>query len=198
MKNKLFFIVIILLASTIFADYNEILNRVSNQYQDINTLEAELIQTSYVPLLNQSIHSLGNLYLQDDIIIVEFYSPARLFMILNNGELTLYSHDTNVAFINSIDGMQQIYQFAEILSQEMKFIEKNDNLLVFDVQNPVDIVSYIRLYINETTELIEQITYPGDGLAVNTVSFINQKFNMPLSKDINDFKIPENATIIRQ
>ena len=200
--KKFFFNVILAFAfiATAYANQSELLSRVETRYKEFTTFEAHIVQTNYFTQLGYSLDSLGQVYMQDKNVVIEYHTPFYQFVKLVDDELTIYLDYEKTAIISHDKDMftQTVLQFSEILNNELKFIDKNNSLLEFEVLKDFDFLSNMRIFINESTELIEKTTYTDESENIISVTFNNQAFNQNLSKQIESFKIPNDAMIIRQ
>ena len=201
MKKAIYFFLFFAISLLLIANPNEqLLDRMGRKYQNFSTFEADIVQENSFTQINFNLSSRGKVFMQNNSVVIEFQEPLNQFIKLVNNEITIYSRQENIAIISSQGGgyTQALLQFSSLLNRDLRFIEKTGNILTFEVQNPIAASLNMKFFINESTELIERVTYSEDSSSLVTIQFQNQRFNQPLSKSINSFTIPNGTQIIRQ
>ncbi|MCL2064398.1 MAG: outer membrane lipoprotein carrier protein LolA [Candidatus Cloacimonetes bacterium] len=199
-KVVLIFLFCMLCSLTLYSSNEQLLSSIERKYQNFTTFEASIMQENYFSQINYTLESTGTVLMQNDSIVIEYTDPFYQFIKLVNGELTLYSQLENTAIISRDGEMfsQALLHFSNMLNHELRFMERDGNLVVFHVQRPIASVQNMKIFINENSELIESVTYSEDANNIVTIRFLDQRFNQSLSRNIDSFNIPSGTEIIRQ
>ena len=192
-------IIFILFISVLNADYTNLLSQIADKYENAATFEANITQINHFHQIDHSLKSEGNIYINNGINVIEFITPSFQFIKLERNTLTIYMSEFNTAIIkNSLDNnISAILQFPKLLTNDLVFDQKDNEFLIFDYTKNFDGINDIKLYIDEANLLINTIYYYDEMNNLININLNNQKFNQTLSKDINDFVIPEGVVIER-
>ena len=200
MKKSIFIILLFFYALSISANNEQLLRRIDRKYQNFRTFEASIVQENFFSQINYTLSSTGNVYMQGESVVIEYNQPNYQFIKMINNEITIFSQLENTAIITQDSSLftQALLQFSNILNNDLKFIEQNNNIVIFEVLKlPVSTIQNMRLYINERNDLIEKVSYNENSNNTVTIEFNNQKFNQTLSRPLNSFILPEGVIIIR-
>jgi outer membrane lipoprotein-sorting protein len=197
-KKTLLFIIFSLLFIGLFAQYENLINSLKQKYQSVNTLEAEIVQLNFFEQQDITLESNGKFYMQGTNLVLEYMSPTYQFMKSEKNKLTVYSRNENIAFISDDNNQitSSVLHFSSLLNQDLSFDSRNNSLYIFNILKPVESIKDLKIYVEENSVAISKIEYKDEDDNKITLEIRNQKINHELSKKIEDFKIPTNATII--
>ena len=191
-------ILIIYLIFCIIALTANILENISAKYSNISSFEADISQTNFFSQIDYTLESQGKIFIFHNSFVIEYLSPIYQFIKIENEIVTMYSQQENTAIVTSnASAFNNITSlFTEILTNKFVAGEVKNGLHEYTVLENFDSISNMKIFINENTNLLEKISYSDTEDNIVTINISNQVFNEALSKSIESFVIPENATII--
>jgi len=200
MKKTIILLIVAFLCFSLYSYNDDILKNVENRYKNFISFEATIIQTNYFTQLDYSLDSSGKVYMQNNNFVIEYQLPFYQFIKLKSGELTIYLDNEKTGIISNESDIYALamFQFSKILNNDLNYFRKTANLLEFEVLTSIPNINNLRIFICEINELIEKIVYLDETENQVSIEFKNQLFNQPLSRDIDSFSIPSDASIIRQ
>jgi len=196
--QKILIITLFLLSTLLYANSESIIQNLLNRYTRINSFEADLTQTNWFSDHDITLTSTGRIYIQGNTVVVEYIEPVYQFIKSEPNKSIIYSRDQNTAIISSDDihAVHLIFHFSNLLSKDINLISITKTNAIFSVDIPLDEMTDITLHIDIENNTIDKIQYEDDMNNTVLIEFTNQIFNRILSRDINEFVIPDGTTII--
>jgi len=202
MKTKVFFtLIMLLIIGSLFAQHEKLMADIDAKYKDAKTFEADIHQSVSMGYIDMQVDSIGKIYLSGGVFALEYTSPTHQFIRYADGEVTLYMAEENVAMITRIpeNAKNDLFNPADLLGDNMdyQFLREEDGLVVFRLSDPENPRADVQIYIDQRDSLLVKLTSDLGSGEQTVIELKNQRFNQPLTKDPNDFQIPENAVINR-
>ena len=196
--KKVIFVLLLIFLSQLHADYSHKITELHTRYSNLNTFEANIVQTNYFSMIDNSSVSNGKIYITKDTVILEYTAPAYQFAKLEGSKITVYSQAENTAVVsNETDAnITRIMNLPNLISSEMRFVEKENDTLIFSMVTPTDNIRNLKIYVPENQNLISKISYSDTEDNTITIALTNQNFNRTLTKRPAQFVIPSGATTI--
>jgi len=188
-----------MIISTIFtSEYENLFNRTKQIYSGINTFEANLHQENVFADYDLTMTSKGKIFIDNNIIILEYTEPDYYFLKEENNNVIIYSRNENMALSlkNDIGNENAIYRFTTLLNSNFAFSHVNDHLIAYKMIEQNIEINSITIFLNKNTAQIDRIEYLDDLENLVIIELSGQKFSIILSKDIKDFVVPEGANWI--
>ena len=197
-KQYIIYLLLTLLITALFGNEDTILQSTKEKYLNITTYQAEITQENIFTQHDMSTHSKGQIFIDNDSIVLEYTEPDYYFLKVDKGEIVMYSEKENMAIINADNGSygDMVLHFSSLMSKDFEFFEIIDDLYIFTITSPLETVQDLMIYINPIDALIETIKYSDDMDNKVIINIKNQLFNTELSRRIEDFVIPDDVSII--
>ena len=198
---KKFFISYLLLffVSTYFSnEYENLIENLRRKY-NTNTYEAKISQRNYFSDIEIELISSANFYLMNNICVIEYYEPVYQFIKISEFSMITYMEEQNIVYFtrnSDIINESNKFNFYNLLNSNISFSHQENDFLVFKLNTNVKNQNCLEIKIDPINLSIHSITYKDQNGDQTIITIEHEFFNLPLSKNIESFKIPENAVII--
>ena len=179
-------------------DYTNTLHEIRLKY-NFHTFEAQLTQFNYFSEHDLSLESHGTVFIMENTCVIEYTDPTYQFIKISETSMITYLQDQNVAYYSrDLDVLKTANRlnFSYLLEGNLVYLKTEENLLVFQYSADWNIGFNTLIYICPEEIEIRKLSYADDTKDITTIDIHNQQFNQPLSKSIQSFEIPAEATII--
>jgi outer membrane lipoprotein carrier protein len=196
--NRVISLVLILCFSILYATDKSVIQDLAKKYYNSNTFTADIMQTNEYKAQNKKLTSQGKFYKQSNLFLLEFSKPYYQFIHFNDNEILLHDSSINTTHIINNKNFKTFNpdSFFYELSQGNFTLRDNNSFYQVRVKISENTIMDFSIRISKNNELIESISYKDNmGNPVSLV-FSNQKFNVKISKNLQNFKIPKNSKVI--
>jgi outer membrane lipoprotein-sorting protein len=201
MKEKIITIFLMICIGLLYASHERLVSDLHIKYSQLNTFEADLVQTIDMPDMNMVLESTGKIFIAGDDYVIEFTEPMNQFVKVEGGMLTLFIKNDNLAYITNASDELLLGNFSISgimrLSAYFEFIEIIDGFYAFNVNIPSNPDEDLKIFACEKDKLLIKMEIVGFSGNTTTLQMSNQRFNQPLSRKLCEFVVPADATVIR-
>ena len=175
--------------------FDEIYDNLIENYNKIETYKADLIQENYWKDLDVKKMSYGKIYYNKNFLLIDYSDPAGQKMLIDSTSVMIYDSTSCQAFISDkIDIELRPMNFISLYwnNSQKEIIKQEQSCIVIKFitsENEQIFVTIEDFYINELKILDE---YNNSVIYL----FINEEFNIDLSKSTFDIDLPDDVNIV--
>jgi outer membrane lipoprotein carrier protein len=191
------------LSSATAADVDDVVKKIELHYKDVNSLEADFLQVTNNPALQNEIRQQGHLSMMKPHNLRWDFEGERSY--IHDGEtIWLWDPNLNQVVITKSKGKKdQITSLLTDLSSLKKeytitLKEEVDSAYVLVIQPKKEGQAFdeLALKIHKEKFMLEKITYSGESTGSVEISFTDVKFNTVMKLDLFQFTPPDDAEVI--
>jgi len=205
MKNKVVVFIIFLISSHLAGITNqELYQELILKYNNIETFQADIQQTSYYSEIDYTNVSVGRIYHNPEKIHIDYNSPKIEKISLSDNVVKIYQAEADRLIITYADStfasLNIKFLIERIWNNETVSLTENDTLYLINIvmteQKSFANIRNIEFTIDKKTMLVQKVKYQ-DNLANEVeVTFSNILLNRPLPDEIWNIELTDTTQII--
>jgi outer membrane lipoprotein carrier protein len=207
-KNQFYVLIICLLLGIPAASADTVSDRIQAKYSQVEYIQADFTQETYIELLERNQTRSGKLYFGRNRFRIDYEKPEKQSYIFDGETLWIYSpkfkeveiySDADqrisreaLAFLSGLGTLNTTFKIPKTKAQD------EQTVLTLIPRDKKSRLKKIELVVNKNDYTLKEATlWPKRGNRSHYI-FTDLKLDKKVSDKLFNFKIPRNITIIRQ